>query len=783
MRVTLPLLACCLWLNAAPLRAQTAGATPLSPPTPSPETSSAPPSTSQPAAGGPNGLLGNFSRSGQWRLEQISATHLRLIGQVEIEGNQVKFFADEIDLYTDTNRLVASGNVVFTNPEGRISAERVEFNTETGFGTFSMAFGIMSLGENADRTQFGNQDPDVYFYGATIEKVADRQYRITNGGFTTCVQPTPRWEVTSSSVTLNLDEYAIARSTVLRVKGVPIMYMPVIYYPIQDDGRATGFLLPTYGTSTLRGQSLSNAFFWALGRSHDATFFHDWFTRTGQGAGTEYRYVAGAQSFGNFRLYRFSQQETAFTDNGQVTVLPSSRSFELNGTATQSLGPVMRGRARLDYFSDIVTQQLYHQNVYQASRRSRLIEGSVSGTFGPLSGGALYQRNEVFNNERSSIVYGSTPRLTASVAPQRLFDLPFYGSLNSEYALLPYRYLTDNVVTRDNGLGRIDVSPTLRVPLSRLTFLSVNNSAAYRTTYYTRSLDARGIVVPEPFVRQYLGLRSEVLGPVLTRIWDLPASDFAERMKHVIEPAFALDYTTTIEDYRRTPVLSDASDFVVGGTFRFTYGLTNRFFYRGRPVDGQRGQTREFVTVGIQQTYYGNPESSQYDSAYASSSRGRPLDLSPIALTARVSPSSALDANTRLEYDVSGWGLQVFTTGASINASRSTANVSYSRRRLSKTSPADTYLSTSTTLRFLQGRASGTYALSWDIGRSTVVSQDIIASYMAQCCGLEAQFQRYTYPRVGSNFPIPADRRINFSFVLAGLGTFSNFFGAFGGQR
>jgi LPS-assembly protein len=779
MRVSLLLLSCVLWLSAAPLRAQSDSATTAAPAQPQTQDTPRQP-TSAPSSGG---LLANFSRSGQWRLEQISANHLRLIGQVEIEGDQIKFFADEIDLFTDTNRLVASGNVVFTNPEGRISAERVEFNTQTGLGTFSMAFGIMSLGETADRTQFGNQDPDVYFYGATIEKVGDRQYRITKGGFTTCVQPTPRWEVTSSSVTLNLNEYAIARSTVLRVKGVPIMYMPIIYYPIQDDGRATGFLLPTYGTSTLRGQSLSNAFFWAMGRSHDATFFHDWFTRTGQGAGTEYRYVAGAQSSGNFRLYRFVQQEAEFTEDGRVSVLPASNSFEINGNATQGLGPRLRGRARLDYFSNIVSQQLYHQNVYQASRRNRLLEGSLSGTFGPVSTGALYQRNEVFNNDQDSVVYGSTPRLTASVAPQRLFDLPFYGSLNSEYALLPYRYVSDGEVTRDNGLTRIDVSPALRVPLSRLTFLSINNSAAFRTTYYSRSLDAREVVVPGSFVRQYVGLRSDVIGPVLTRIWDLPESDFAERMKHVIEPAFSFDYTTTIDDYRRTPVLSDASDFVVGGTSRITYGLTNRFFYRGRPVEGQRGQTREFVTVGIQQTYYGNAESSQYDPAYASASRGREIDLSPIALNLRVSPSSLLDANTRIEYDVSGEGLQIFTTGASINAGRGSANVSYSRRRLADMSSADTYLSTSTSLRFLQGRASGTYALSWDIGRSTIVSQDIVASYMAQCCGLEAQFQRYNYPQIGSNFPIPADRRINFSFVLAGLGTFSNFFGAFGGQR
>ena len=45
--------------------------------------------------------------------------------------------------------------------------------------------------------------------------------------------------------------------------------------------------------------------------------------------------------------------------------------------------------------------------------------------------------------------------------------------------------------------------------------------------------------------------------------------------------------------------------------------------------------------------------------------------------------------------------------------------------------------------------------------------------------GLQFEFQNYNYP---STYAIPADRRFNFGFVLAGLGTFSNFFGAFGGQ-
>ncbi|HEY9466655.1 MAG TPA: putative LPS assembly protein LptD, partial [Vicinamibacterales bacterium] len=205
--------------------------------------------------------------------------HCMLTGQVELPlGPQTTLFADQVEMFKDTNRVIAQGNVVFASAEGRLSADRLEYDVATGTGTFHDAQGLMSLGAQADRRQFGNQDADVYFYGEMIERLGPRKYRLTRGAFTTCVQPTPRWEVASGSVTLNLNDYAIAKGTTLRVKGVPVMYLPMIYYPIREDQRSTGFLLPTYGTSTVRGQAISNAFFWAINRSTDATFFHDWFT-------------------------------------------------------------------------------------------------------------------------------------------------------------------------------------------------------------------------------------------------------------------------------------------------------------------------------------------------------------------------------------------------------------------------------------------------------------------------------------------------------------------------
>jgi LPS-assembly protein len=720
-----------------------------------------------------------ISSSSSWKLEQVG-DHFHLIDRAVIEGPNLKFFADDVDLYVNTNKVVASGNVVFTNADGRISAERVEFDTATGVGTFYDASGIMSLAKQGpaagNTAAFGGQDPDVYFYGAKLEKLGARKYRITRGGFTTCVQPTPRWEITSGTVVLNLDDYAIARNTLLKVKGVPLMFLPMVYYPIQKSERQTGFLLPTYGTSTVRGQSISNAFFWAINRSQDATLFHDWFTRTGTGMGTEYRYIAGLQSAGNVRLYRFNQHETRYEQSGAT--LPAKTSYEFTGAVTQALGGSARARMRLDYFSDVFSQQIYHQNIYQASRRSRIVEAGTSDVFGPLATTLLYQRNETFDSEERSVLYGSTPKLTAILAPQQLFGAPIYASLNSEYGYLPYRNITSNVVTLDNSLSRVDLAPSVRMPLSRLTYLSVNTSAGYRTTYYSRSFNARGVAVPDSFVRDYAQLRTDIVGPVFTKIWDTPESGYAERMKHVIEPAFTVDYTTAIDNAKRTPILTDTSDFVVGGTSRLTYGLTNRFMYRGKTVDGVRGQTREFVTVGIQQTYYSNSESSKFDTSYSSSNSGRqPVQLSPISLTARVSPSSKVDANTRVEYDVNGLGLASLGVGSTVSAGLASGSLQFSRQHLSTNSKPNSYFSGSTSLHTPNGHFTGTYALSWDLTHSTIVTQNVVATYMAQCCGLQMEFQNF---HLVSSAPVPSDRRINLSFVLAGLGTFSNFFGAFG---
>jgi lipopolysaccharide assembly outer membrane protein LptD (OstA) len=703
--------------------------------------------------------------------------------QLGYDGSPFKFFADYADLDLDSRKLVARGNVVFADANGRISADEVEFDIANGTGTFQNAFGSMGLGKTIRQAEFPGQEPDVYFYGQVIEKLDARKYRLARGGFTTCVQPTPRWEMTSSSVTVDLDDYAFVRNMVLKVKGVPLLYLPAIYYPIQDGDRATGFLMPTYGASTIRGQAITNGFFWALGRSQDVTFVHDWYTRTGQGGGGEYNYIANDRSAGNLRVYGVSRKQASFTQAGITRVLPAGNSFQVTGTANHALGRQWRARAFVDYFSDLVTQQLYNQNVYQATQSRRTIDGSLSGSLGLASINAHFQRNEYLTGASSSQVYGNTPRISGNIAPQMLFGTPIYASVNSEFARVPNQQFSDGAITSDRTLNKWDLSPMVRAPLSRLTFLSANASASTKTTYYSRSVDASNNLTDAALMRNFLNLRSEVIGPVLTKIWDTPNRAAIERMKHVIEPTFTTDYTTEIANQARVPLLNDASDFVVGGAARFTYGVTNRLFFKSRPSDTGRGQTREFLTVGLFQTYYTNSQSSLFDTTYVSySRRPRAVSLSPVSLTTRFSPTLGFDTNVRAEYDVNGNGLQIFSVGSTIGSTRGSGSVNYSRQRPSPLSDITSYLSASTSLRMRQERVTAMYALSWDIARSYVQSQTMAWSYMAQCCGFQVEAQIFSFPP-GSGYPVSADRRFNVSVVLAGLGRISSPFGAFGGLR
>jgi LPS-assembly protein len=720
---------------------------------------------------------------------QISKDHIKRTGSVEVTCADMKFFADEVETFVDKNLLVARGNVVFTQAGSRIGADRMEFNTKTKTGAFYDASGTVTLEGRVDRSMFGTQEPDAYFYGETLEKIGEKKYRITKGGFTTCVQPTPRWEVTSSSVVLTLDDYALLRNSLLRVKGVPVLYLPMLYYPIQDDDRATGFLIPVYGASTLKGQSISNAFFWAMGRSHDATFFHDWFSKTGQGLGGEYRYIVSPGSSGNFQTYWLDEHEADVAQpDGSVFHRDPRRSYRMDGGFNQSIGRRIHARGNINYFSDVAVQQLYNQDIYRSSNRQTRIGGNVTANYGSYVLAGTLQRDEVFYNQDSSNVVGSLPRISVARSETPIGSLPLYFQVNGEYGAL-VREDRNGDTRRDRGTNRVDVEPSLRVPFTRWPFLTVNSSASWRATWWDRSKDpTSGSLLDESVSRRFFDLQATITGPTLNRVFNTPGEGYAEKYKHIVEPSVTVQRISGIDVFDRI-LQNDGTDTIVGNVTRLNYGVTNRLYAKrkGNPAP------REVMSLALTQTYYSDANAAAFDRYYQSSYHGfTPSKLSPVAAAFRVSFTDATQGELRTEYDTRFKAIRTVSASGTHHQGRwLDFTGSWSLRRYIKGLPGfdnpdrkDHYFNATTGLRTPRNRVGGTYSFNWDIGRGSFLQQRLSGYYNAQCCGVAAEFQTYNFGAgIRGLSGIPQDKRFTISVTLAGIGTFSPPFGGLGGGQ
>jgi LPS-assembly protein len=755
--------------------------------------------------------------------QQSGDKHVRRIGHVEITlANGTSIYADSAELFGDQDRAIFTGNVVFSQGDNRISSDRADFNTKTNLGTFYNASGIATVKPPKQQVRPGaiapapvsNQPTDVYFFGDTVEKVGAKKYRITNGGFSTCVQPTPRWELHAGTVILNVGHYTVLKNAIMNVKGVPMLYVPIMAYPTKKDDRATGFLIPTYGASTLRGQEIHNAFFWAIDRSQDATIEDEWYSKVGNGVAGEYRYNFGPTSNGTLTSHFIDQKQAdQVQPDGSVIPSQASRSYDFRGSLNQALPLGLRAQANVSYFSSLLTNQTFNTNVLDASTNTRSVGVNVVGAWSGYSLNATYDHTEYFYGGATTSMVGSSalsgyaPKVDLTRNERPLFDSPVYFSVGGEYADLlrdskgPATNPLETLET-NTGLTRLDFNPQVRYPFKKWEWFTVNSTFGWRDTYYTRSLDPtrtdpvtnQPLEIDEALNRRFFTAQAQITGPVFNRIWDTPENGYAEKFKHSIEPSVTIQRTSSIDNSNRI-VLLDGTDYAVGGTTNITYGVTNRFFAKRKDTPGRPATSREIFDVDLSQSYYTNPAAAQVDTNYTSSFTGgvaptTPTNFSPIALSIRAVPANALNASMRAEFDSRYHNLRTISaTGTYSVTGLLQTNLTWSRSasvqdatRPSVFSTNGQSISGSINLHTRDNRYGGLYSPNYDLVSKSMLWQRISGYYNTQCCGIAFEYDATNYGSAISQFVgVAADHRFFLSFTLAGLGNFSPFNGAMSG--
>ena len=105
---------------------------------------------------------------------------------------------------------------------------------------------------------------------------------------------------------------------------------------------------------------------------------------------------------------------------------------------------------------------------------------------------------------------------------------------------------------------------------------------------------------------------------MLNRIWNRPGSQYAEKIKHSVEPYFNVQRISAIDDFEQF-VQIDGVDTVVGKMTRVSYGVNNRVFRK----PGGGGHSTEMLNVALGQSYYTDARAAQYDQYYQTSTAPR----------------------------------------------------------------------------------------------------------------------------------------------------------------
>lgn len=163
--------------------------------------------------------------------------------------------------YNQTGTAQLSGNVTIKQPDRHLSADNATFNQKTGDFTLtgdikldakSQSFTAQHLRGNTNNktTQLEDVNYSIFAQNAHGEAAGiDHNGNITDitrGTYSTCAPGQNGWMLAARHIRLDKDKgWGTARDLTLRVKDVPVFYLPWMTFPI-DDRRKSGLLFPTF---------------------------------------------------------------------------------------------------------------------------------------------------------------------------------------------------------------------------------------------------------------------------------------------------------------------------------------------------------------------------------------------------------------------------------------------------------------------------------------------------------------------------------------------------------
>lgn len=217
--------------------------------------------------------------------------------------------ADSIDGDPDSD-LTLTGNAQVRRIDGVIKGDRINYRKDSGEVDVEGSARMMRDGTlvTGPRAKFnvdkytGEIEKPNFWMGATggfaVAEHADifskSQMRLHTVTYSGCNCEKPSWYIKATTVDVDFDENeGVARNGVLYFKDVPILASPYMTFPVKKE-RKSGFLVPTYGTTSQGGLDISIPYYFNLAPNYDLTLQPRYFSKRGTQLGGEFRYMGWA---------------------------------------------------------------------------------------------------------------------------------------------------------------------------------------------------------------------------------------------------------------------------------------------------------------------------------------------------------------------------------------------------------------------------------------------------------------------------------------------------------
>jgi LPS-assembly protein len=732
-------------------------------------------------------------------------------GNVDARIGTYRLQADKVTVYEATNKVVAEGSVVFDqSDQQRITGSKAEWNYKTKTGYF------------VDSTGFSNQTQDgtrIYFTADRVEKISLDTIVAYNAQVTACDEDVPKWSFHASKATIKTGDRVRVISPTMRIKGVPVLYMPYASVSIKRRDRASGFLTPTIGGSGSKGFRLSTAYYQTLGRSADFTLRSDIFSARGLALGGALRTRANSRSFLNAGFY--AVKDRIFGHEADATHPDQGgSSFYVEGVHYFPNG--FTAAADVNVTSNLAFRQVFSDKIQEAISPEETSQVFVNKNHNEFSFNFL-ARTQVSSLSTARIRIRELPSVSIDRRPSPLSFLkkiPVYFSFEGSAEGVSRKETVEDATLFRNEVGgeaifsptivqRLDFHPRVELPLYFAGW-SFTASGGGRVTFYSNSLDPTNrTVLGKNLTRSYGEFEFDLRPPPL-------AKDFRRgdrfMFRHVIEPYVIYRKVAGIDDFNQI-IPFDYTD-AVADTSEFEFGIANRFFTRrstenvsdaaakkinGTTTGSISSQPYEALTVTIRGKYFFDPlfggalipgRRNQFypiNTLSGFTFGGVPRRFSPLNVDARYRPSRRLFVDLRTDLDTRGGGLRAMSTTFGMNRSLIEIFQSFYYTRAIELVPglakfADARGLEAGTLRgsqwspsvFLGNRERGLFggaSFFFDFqkrpGREnrSLISSTITLGHTWDCCSVTAQLSTF-------NVGLRKENRLVFSFRLNGIGTF-----------